>query len=118
MSMEQAILPVVIEQSAAPLFSEATKTALIVAGGIVLVGAAAAAAYMYVNRDKNPELTKVENLLAATLVADLAEVTEARSAAAKKAMSGAMAEARKAHPHPMLDNPIATIAAFKEISKN
>jgi hypothetical protein len=110
--MEQAILPVVIEQSAAPLFSEGVKTALIVAGGIVVVGACAAAAYMYVNRDKNPAVTEAQNLVAASLVQQLAEVSELRAAAMKKALAPALAAARKEYPNELLDNPLAALAAF------
>jgi hypothetical protein len=111
--MEQAIL-VPVEAAV----DNTLRNTLIIAGSVVLVGACAAAAYMYANRDRNSELTKVENLLASTMLADLAEITEARNAAAKKAMSGALAEARKAHPHPLLDNPVETIAAFREVRKN
>jgi hypothetical protein len=115
--MEAIVVPVV-EQVSAPLFSEATKTALIVAGGIVLVGAAAATAYYLVNRDKNPELTKVESALAASLLNDINEVTAARALAAQKGMSAVIAEARKQNPSDLLDNPIAALAAFREIRKN
>lgn len=118
MSMEQAILPVVIEQSAAPLFSEATKSALIIAGSVLAVGALAAGAYYMVNRDKNPELTKVESALAASLLNDINEVTAARALAAQKGMASVVAEARKQNPSDLLDNPIAALAAFREVRKS
>lgn len=117
MGMEAIMVPVV-EQAATQVVDNTVRNALLIGGGIVLVGAATAAVVYFARKPQDTAITKLADKAASLVCADLDEVETLRAAAINKALAGARAEAAKAHPHELLDNPMASLVALTALNNN
>lgn len=111
MGMENAILPVVIEQAA----DNTLRNIAIAVGGTLVVGAIVGTV-LYVCRDKNPKVTEATNLAANALVEQVTSVQALRDAALNKALAPAREQAKKDFPCEILDNPMGSLAALSLVN--
>lgn len=118
MSMEQALVPVIVQETTSQVVDHTVRNACLVAGGIILVGAATAGIVWIATREKNTAVSALANKAATLACAELDEVEKLRAAAVSNATATARAEAAKKHPHALLDDPMSALVALTAINKN
>lgn len=118
MSLEQALVPVIVQETTSQVVDHTVRNALLIAGGVLLVGGVTAGIVWVATRPKDTAITKLADKAATLVCTELDEVEALRAAAINKSLAGARAEAAKAHPHELLDNPMASLVALTALNKN